>query len=49
MRRLPPIPLAESGRCVRVVTRFAPAAGGQRSAVRRVAFPRTDAADAVTG
>jgi hypothetical protein len=41
--------LAERDLRVRVATRFAPAAGGQRSAVRRVAFARTDAADAVTG
>lgn len=34
---------------VRVVTRFAPTAGERRSAVRRVAFARTDAAGAVTG
>lgn len=41
--------LAERDLRVRVVTRFAPAAGDERSAVRRVAFARTDAADAVTG
>jgi hypothetical protein len=49
MRRLPPIRLAESGLRVRAVTRFAPAAGDERSAVRRVALARTDVADAVTG